>query len=47
MERYVEKFGKCKKCDKRPATDKDGLCDSCRYMGLLTNLLEGHAIQTK
>ncbi|MBX5327194.1 MAG: hypothetical protein ACQXXH_08065 [Candidatus Bathyarchaeia archaeon] len=41
------KFGKCKKCDKRDASDKDGLCDSCRYMGLLASLLEERTAQVK
>jgi len=41
------KFGKCKSCDKRPATEKDHLCDTCRQMGLLTSLLEERTLQAK
>ena len=47
MGRNVGTFGKCKGCDKRQATDKDGLCDNCRYAGLLTSLLEERKIAAK
>ena len=43
----IGKFGMCKRCEKRDATEKDGLCDNCRYMGLLTGLLEERTVHTK
>jgi len=30
----------CSKCGKRPATDKDGFCDQCRFDDILTQLTE-------
>ncbi|MBX5327425.1 MAG: hypothetical protein ACQXXH_01015 [Candidatus Bathyarchaeia archaeon] len=34
---------KCEKCGHREATGEDGLCDSCRYMVLLDNVVESRA----
>jgi hypothetical protein len=31
---------KCSKCKKRDATEKDGLCDSCRFSAILTKMSE-------
>jgi hypothetical protein len=31
---------KCSKCNRRPATDSDGLCNSCRYDAFLTRIIE-------
>jgi hypothetical protein len=31
---------KCVKCGVREPTDEDGLCDSCRYLALLVNVVE-------
>jgi len=30
----------CSKCGKRPATDKDGFCDPCRFQNILTQMTE-------
>ena len=30
----------CSKCGKRPATDKDGFCDHCRFEEILTQMTE-------
>ena len=31
---------KCMKCGAREPTGEDGLCDSCRYLVLLVNVVE-------
>lgn len=31
---------KCTKCGVREPTEADGLCDSCRYMALLSKVVE-------
>jgi NMD protein affecting ribosome stability and mRNA decay len=31
---------KCSRCGERKPTGEDGLCDNCRYMVLLDNVIE-------
>ena len=31
---------KCTKCGKRPSTGSDGMCDTCRFDDVLTQLTE-------
>jgi len=33
---------KCTRCGKRDATKEDGLCDSCRYMLMLEEIVDKH-----
>jgi hypothetical protein len=37
----------CVKCKTRPATGKDGLCDSCRYNETLDRIIESRAKDEK
>lgn len=32
---------KCVKCGKKDATGEDKMCDSCRYMLTIANIVEG------
>lgn len=34
---------KCERCGVRESTGEDGLCDNCRYMILLDNVIESRA----
>jgi hypothetical protein len=38
---------KCKKCKIRDATGEDGMCDSCRFVLILDNMIEERAAVTK
>lgn len=40
MKLFKSSKSKCAKCGVREPTGADGLCDSCRYLVLLDNVIE-------